>query len=170
MKGSAKAPAEAHGSKPPAIAQGPGEKPPAAAKSAAKTLPASVGLRSGEGTFAPFLRAGAAAGQTATVRLNRTVPGQTTADVTVYRGESPYLESDRQVGRYLISGLSSNPKATFALKFTVMPSGKVELTEALDSSTKQALELHRYSSFEARRLQESSGGEAPAPIAAAPFH
>jgi hypothetical protein len=132
-----------------------------------KPLAASAGLRTGNGVFVPFLRAGAEPGQTAAVVKARRFPGQTTADIIVYEGENPFVEKDREVAHYLISGLSPDPKARFELQFAVEPSGKVKLAQAVDTATKQPLPVHPYSESEVKRLKENFADDAaPAPVAA----
>jgi hypothetical protein len=132
-----------------------------------KSLSAPVGLRSGNGVFVPFFPAKAAPGAKTTLVKARRFPGQTTADIVVYQGESPYVEKNREVAHYLVSGLSDNPKAKFEFEFTVETSGKVKLAQALDTATKQPLEIHPYSDALARRLKESfDDNGAPAPVAA----
>ena len=140
----------------PAIAEG-----PASGNASGKGLHTTLGLRSGSGTMHPFLRAGDPVGSTATVNLRPAVPGQTTADITVYAGENQYLENDRPYARYLISGLSQKSQARFALRFTVDASGAVSTPEVTDSVTKQPLEVRRYSGRQALKMQEAASPSAP---------
>ncbi len=134
---------------------------PAIAEREGKTLEQSVGLRSSNGLFVPFLRAGAPIpDEPVTVTMRPTHPGQRTGELIVYEGENHFIENDKVLAHYLIAGLSTSKNAKFRLRFKVNSLGKVYLDEASDTSTTKRLKVIPYSSSAASRLRREFPAEA----------
>jgi molecular chaperone DnaK (HSP70) len=129
--------------------------PIASAETKAPGLWKTIGVRAGGGMVTPLLAAGTPVGTTKAYYLRPRFADQTTGDITLFAGDSPYLENNQLWERYLISGIpAGGTDRRVKLEFTVGADGKLTKPKATELSTQQELKVQDYSPARAGRLAE----------------
>ena len=146
-----KAPSRPQDRKLPAIALG-NESPGTGLKQSGAGLKQFIGIRHAGGMFEPLLHPDDKP-QRSTTTFTTRYPGQLTADIKLFAGDSPYIENTKPFARYIVSGLTPNGRRQNSIKFAleVGPDGSI-IPSATETKSGANLSVVKYSDDAVRRL------------------